>query len=190
MQKATALLLLALSPLATSVSAGESDLQPRIESSRAAIQDFFAGLRDELERAMKSGGPVAAINICHRVAIPITEAKSLEHNMLLSRTSLKLRNPANAPDAWEQAVLEQFAERHAAGEAVTALSHGEMVDIGGRTQFRYLHAIPTAEVCLSCHGSNLDAAVQTKLDELYPEDQAIGYQVGDLRGAFSVIHER
>ena len=45
------------------------------------------------------------------------------------------------------------------------------------------------EVCLKCHGENIDPAVKAKLGELYPNDKATGYKLGDLRGAFTVRQE-
>ena len=43
-------------------------------------------------------------------------------------------------------------------------------------------------VCLSCHGppGSLDPEVTTALKNLYPQDEATGYRMGDLRGAFVV----
>jgi hypothetical protein len=42
--------------------------------------------------------------------------------------------------------------------------------------------------CLACHGSpkQFDVAVADLLREKYPDDRAVGYKVGDLRGAVSV----
>ena len=50
-----------------------------------------------------------------------------------------------------------------------------------------MKAIPTAELCLACHGTKIDPVVAAKLTELYPRDQARGYKVGDIRGAFTFI---
>ena len=49
-----------------------------------------------------------------------------------------------------------------------------------------MKAIPTGEVCLKCHGSNVAPDVKAAIGELYPEDQATGFKAGELRGAFSV----
>jgi hypothetical protein len=49
-----------------------------------------------------------------------------------------------------------------------------------------MKAIPTKIVCLKCHGSEIDPKIVAKLDELYPEDKAVGYKQGDIRGAFYV----
>ncbi len=67
-----------------------------------------------------------------------------------------------------------------------ALEHAEVVTQDGKRLFRYMKAIPTREVCLACHGRSLDPAVESTLKELYPEDRARGFSVGDIRGAFTV----
>jgi len=45
-----------------------------------------------------------------------------------------------------------------------------------------------APVCLQCHGepAKLAPGVAEALKELYPDDQATGYSLGDLRGAISI----
>jgi hypothetical protein len=67
------------------------------------------------------------------------------------------------------------------------LEHHEVVEQDGKKVFRWMKAIPTAKVCLNCHGGDTVAApVEAKLKELYPTDQARGYSVGDIRGAFTI----
>ena len=76
-------------------------------------------------------------------------------------------------------------------EGVAILIEGPQVEstvtgADGNRTFRYLKAIPTGPLCLKCHGSDLAPDLAAKLAELYPEDKAHGFAVGDLRGAFSV----
>ena len=40
--------------------------------------------------------------------------------------------------------------------------------------------------CLICHGDNIDSTISTKLNELYPNDKAVGYKAGEIRGAFTI----
>jgi len=54
-------------------------------------------------------------------------------------------------------------------------------------EFRFMKAIPMAANCLQCHGTEISPAVSAKLTELYPQDKAVGYKEGDLRGAFVVV---
>ena len=90
------------------------------------------------------------------------------------------------PDAWELAQLQRFEERKAAGENPTAIETGEYVELNGKRVFRYMKAIPTGPICLNCHGGALTPDVSAKLKELYPDDKATGFKIGDLRGAFTV----
>jgi len=185
MKKVVAAALLSVLPLTAAVAA-DADMQARVEKSKAAIADFFGTLKGELEKAMKEGGPLTAINVCHKTASALTEISSQKHGIQISRVSVKNRNPNNAPDAWEQGVLAKFEERKAAGEDVQAIAYSEVVEKDGRKQFRFMKAIPTGEVCLKCHGEAIDEKVAAKLDEYYPQDKARGYKLGDIRGAFSV----
>jgi hypothetical protein len=135
---------------------------------------------------MKEGGPVHTIGVCNQVAPNLSEAHSQLSGWQVARTSLKPRTPKNAPDAWESGVLKEFDTRKAAGEDPAKLLYTEIVEEKGHKVFRMMKAIPTAEVCTKCHGVDLPAPVVEKLDELYPEDKARGYSVGDIRGAFTL----
>lgn len=162
------------------------DAEQRIEASRDVAQAFSKELRERLMEAMQAGGPVEAIAVCNVAAPQIAETHSEASGWSVGRTSLKVRNPGNAPDAWERAVLQQFEARRAAGEDPAAIEFAEVVDSDGAKVFRYMKAIPTAEPCLACHSSNLAPEVAAKLSALYPQDTATGFAVGDLRGAFTI----
>lgn len=171
--------------LSTTVQA-EPDTEARAQASRAAIKEFAATLKGELQAAMKAGGPTQAISVCQDRAPEIAASISKEKGWDVGRTSLKLRNPANQPDAWELAVLKKFEERKAAGEPVKTIDYSEIVEIDGRQHFRYMKAIPTQAPCLNCHGTDINPAVVEKLDKLYPQDKARGFSEGDIRGAFTI----
>jgi hypothetical protein len=40
-----------------------------------------------------------------------------------------------------------------------------------------------------CHGEDLPSDVKTAIEKHYPDDQATGFQTGDVRGAFSLYKE-
>ena len=160
---------------------------PEVKASRAAAQQFGGALKEALQQAVQNGGPVSGIAVCHDKAGQIATDLSQKQGLLLGRTSLKIRNPANAPDNWELAVLRQFEARKMQGESVDKLEFFAVIDDDqGQKTFRYMKAIPTAPLCLNCHGETLSAEVAAKLKELYPNDQAHGYKEGDLRGAFTI----
>jgi len=158
-----------------------------IESSRAITQKFGETLQAALNQAIETGDPLNGIAVCHEKAGQIATDLSTEANMMVGRTTLKLRNSNNAPDNWELAVLKQFDARHAQGEPADKLEFFAVIDDDqGQKTFRYMKAIPTAALCLKCHGETADPEVEIKLKELYPEDKALGYKEGELRGAFTL----
>lgn len=157
-----------------------------LQEARSMVKAFGSDLKSALKPAMKSGGPVNAIDVCNLQAGPIAQTISSQSDWKVGRTSLKVRNASNTPDAWELKTLLQFEQRKAAGEDIKAIEHSEVVTQEGQSTYRYMKAIPTAEMCVKCHGSQLDNAVSAKLKEYYPYDQAVGYKAGDLRGAFSL----
>ena len=127
-----------------------------------------------------------AIEVCKEMAPAIAARISEARGWDIARTSLKLRNPSNAPDAWERQVLEEFNQRAVRGEDPQRIDYQEIVSLKGQRDFRYMKAIPTQPVCLTCHGEDLAPGIAAKLEELYPQDQATGFSVGDLRGAFTI----
>jgi Protein of unknown function (DUF3365) len=187
-----AIILLCCSPVAGSMADDKSSApeQARVTQGKAVVQEFFGRLKGELEAAIKAGGPVNAIEVCHKTAPAIASELSAKHNMHVARTSMKTRNAGNSPDAWESGVLQKLEARKAAGESPDTLNYSEVVEQNGKKEFRYMQAIimpPENKMpCLTCHGENIDDKVAAKLKELYPNDQARGYKAGDLRGAFSL----
>lgn len=153
---------------------------------RSAIKELGSTLKSELMTAMKAGGPVKALGVCHTKVPEISTQISEKFGLNITRTSLKPRNANNAPAPWEELVLKQFEERRAAGENPKTLEYFEMIEKDGQRQIRYMKAIRTGAPCLTCHGSEIEPDIQDKLKELYPEDKATGFKAGDLRGAFSI----
>ncbi len=177
-------LLLAGGPV--SGIAAEDAPQARAEASRAVAGSFAAELKEALTKAMASGGPIGAVDVCKEMAPQIAARASEKTGWDVARTSLKPRNPANAPDGWEAETLQAFAARKAAGEDPAKLEAWAIAEDGGRKQFRYMKAIPTASMCLACHATDIEPELRAHLDTLYPEDAAVGYREGDIRGAFTI----
>jgi len=176
------LMLLAVVPFATvAQTAGDPASEPRALSAR--LQHL---LQQELFAAMKDGGPLKAIEVCRSKAPVLAADLSKESGWKVGRTALRVRNPANAPDAWEKKTLEEFGARLAKGEDPATVEKFEVVVLAGRKSFRYMKAIRTAEACLGCHGPALKPELAAKVKELYPDDRATGFAAGELRGAFTI----
>jgi|GEM_PF-133899 len=155
--------------------------------SRELVAAFAAQLKPALSNAINSGGPVAAIEVCKDMAPRIGAQISRQSGAKVSRTSLKVRNPANAPEPWQREILLGFEAAVSRGIKPQQLEHAESTPTQTGTRFRYMKAIPTTALCLTCHGQDLSPQIQQTLAEHYPYDRATGYVLGDVRGAFSVV---
>ncbi|NOR40054.1 MAG: DUF3365 domain-containing protein [Gammaproteobacteria bacterium] len=184
MQRLIIVIALSLATIVPSIHA--ADYATEITASRETVQEFMLTLKQELQAGMQDGGPVNAISVCNLTAPGIANTYSVRNGWDVGRTSLRLRNPDNAPDAWERATLESFEERKRAGEDPVKMEHYEVVRQDGISELRYMKAIPTGQLCLACHGEQVDSTVKTRLKKLYPYDQALGYRKGDIRGAFTI----
>ena len=162
----------------------EEAVDSQLNEYRQAAQSFGMTLKGELQAAMKAGGPMAAVSVCHERAPEIAADLSEETGFTLRRTSLKPR--ATPPTDWERAVLQDFEARHDAGEAPKTIEWHEVAVVDGEKRLRYMKAIGTEAVCLTCHGTDIDPALEAKIERLYPNDRATGFEQGDLRGAFSI----
>lgn len=164
---------------AAEVAADELDQARR--TVKSASSDFLGTLLDEL----RAHGPAEALHACSLAAQDTATVHSMG-DVKLRRVSLKYRNAADAPDDFERAVLERWDELHQRGELPQ--EHAEIVDVDGASRLRYMKPILVIRPCLNCHGDpgKMAPGVNARLAQEYPEDQATGYDVGDLRGAFSV----
>ncbi len=152
--------------------------------ARRAVAEMAKTLKGELQIAMSQGGPANAIKVCREKAPQIAEAIGKRYGLIIDRTSLKPRR--RTPDPWEKQVLMTFERRKSSGESVAALEHVEITENKGQPVLRYMKAIETKPVCLACHGERVAPQVEQALKALYPADQARGFNVGDIRGAFTV----
>lgn len=145
----------------------------------AAARVLIERLGAQLKGAMESGGPVAAITVCQQVAIPLTASAGAEfEGVTVKRTTLKPRNPANAPDDKDRAVLEAMAAQSPPQPAIRwedGVAH-------------FYRPLMIQEVCLKCHGdpATFPEELTEALASAYPADAATGYALGDLRGAIRV----
>jgi hypothetical protein len=162
------------------------NLQAFVQDSRGMAKAFAGNLKSELQAAIKEGGPIHAIPVCNVRAPEIARDMSEPLEWTIGRTSYKVRNPSNAPDEWETTVLDEFLQRAAAGEDLSTMEKAELTQINGRPTYRYMKALPVGEVCLTCHGTSIDPELKAQIDSYYPEDQATGFALGGLRGAFTI----
>jgi hypothetical protein len=179
-------------PEATSVQAmqpdpldsGEAALA---ESHGAPVADALAqGLVGPLTRAIDERGLDGAVAFCHAEAMALTaEATAGMEGVEVKRTTLRWRNPENAPDAHEERLLRYLEglESAASGSAPSALTAA-----GPEGTLRYYRVLRTGPMCLGCHGdeAGFSPELARTLAQSYPEDQATGYVEGAFRGVIRV----
>jgi len=158
-----------------------------IEQSRQLTMQLGGQLKGELTKAIAEGGPMAAIDVCYTRAPEIAAQLSKSSGARVGRTALRVRNPSNAPDSLERSVLEQFATDLGSGPIDRPLEAAFEIRRGDAVERRYMRAIPTDALCLTCHGKTLAPDLAAAIARNYPGDQATGFEPGQLRGAFSVI---
>jgi len=176
--------------VATGLSVGfanAADKAALVEEGKALMQKYGGTLKGDLQSAIKADGAPQAIEVCNTRAPEIGAESSADSGWSIGRSSHKLRNPDNAPDAYTAAVIDEFLARQDAGEKAADMVKAEIVEENGKSVFRMVKAIPTAEVCLACHGgSDVKQPVVDRLTSLYPQDQARNFKVGEMRGVFTL----
>lgn len=165
-----------------------ADAAKLLDESRQIALKMPPKLLDVLNDEIKKSGHASAMVVCRDKAPQMAKNLSEQTGWAIRRVSLKNRNPKAVPDAWEKSVLEDFDRRTAHGEKPTALEKSEIVSEGGTSYYRYMKALPTQDLCLSCHGTpdHIEPAVKAKLLELYPDDKAVGYGPAEIRGAITL----
>lgn len=161
------------------------EISRRTDASKEVAKEFGKRLKLQLQQAMKTGGPVKAINVCNEQAPKIAKELSAKTGWEIYRTSLKPR--ARKPDAWEKRMLKSFEKQHDDGDDFKYLFVQDVVEVENKPTFRYMQAIETKPICLTCHGENIAPEISQAIKKLYPQDTATGFKVGDIRGAFSII---
>lgn len=158
-----------------------------IARAQAAANALAPDLAQMLMTELKANGPVSAVAVCADSAQARTATHSTD-GLLVRRVGTRVRNPANAPDSLETRLLAYLQEQKLAGAMPQELMEVAQTGENGGWELRYLRPIALQEFCTTCHGdpSQIPSDVKAIIAERYPDDQAVGYAVGDLRGAVAV----
>lgn len=162
----------------------ESQQAAYLEKGKAIAGATFTALSSRLQAAMQEGGVPNAIEYCQLNAYPLVDSLSEVHQATIRRTTMKVRNPEDQPTALEREILETYARQDARGDKI-----GPMVKALEGQEVAFFAPIRTNAFCLQCHGTpgeTLKEEDYALIRQHYPEDQAIGYQDGDLRGMWSI----
>ena len=158
------------------------------DDARKTAASLVQTLGGELKAAMTAGGPAGAIGICKARAPQIAAEAAQKTGMSIKRVSLNNRNPKAVPDTWEAQAIAALEKRLAAGEKPETLDLHAVVGDGDGKEFRYAKALVTQPLCLNCHGDpeKMPPDVKAVLATEYPNDKAVGYSAGMIRGILSI----
>jgi hypothetical protein len=146
------------------------------------IKMLGGALKKELKAHMKKDpSGLEALAFCSSQADEITKSVNAKfpEGVKVRRTALKLRNAkANKADETDIEVMKAYEA--AIKEGKTIDKDLKVVDAGNA--YRVYKPLVTKKVCLKCHGTHLDPKIAEGLKHAYPEDKAVGFKEGDLRG--------
>jgi hypothetical protein len=153
----------------------------RLAEGQRLAAEAFALLSKNLAEAIAKDGVPGAIGFCSEKALPLTASV----DATLRRVSHKARNPKNKADAAELEILDSYRATMKAGKAPEPQVRRNAD--GSETFFApIVLANPT---CLKCHGApgtDIDADTLAALSKRYPQDEATGFQMGELRGMWRI----
>jgi len=152
----------------------------------AYAMEAKAELGRNLMQAIQKKGTVEAIQFCNTEATKLTDSVSIMKNAIIKRVSDKPRNPNNGANAEQLKYIASFKRSIASGQKIEPVVYNE----NGEVSFYY--PITTNALCLQCHGKpdkQILPETLAALKKLYPKDKALGYDVKEVRGIWSVTFD-
>lgn len=136
-------------------------------------------LLQNVSNAINKGGTDYALTFCNENAIALTDSLSISNHVNLFRLSIKNRNPNNAIKLTEYSLAwVKMAQNKTS--FIQTNNKGET--------FFYKPIIMAMPTCLKCHGKENEISESTLklITEKYPNDKAINYSTGELRGMWKI----
>ncbi|MDZ7625631.1 MAG: DUF3365 domain-containing protein [Ignavibacteriaceae bacterium] len=162
--------------------------EQEIAGMRTTAMEFMKNLKGVLISQIQTNGVLQAVAVCSDTAQVLTNNFGVQKGVFIRRVSFKNRNENNLPDDFEKKILNKFELLHQNKELTSETEHAEIVQEGEFKYLRYLKPILVQAECLNCHGSETDIMPEVKqlIAQEYTGDKAVGYKIGDLRGAVSL----
>ena len=165
--------------LGTSLLADAESVQIGERVSTALIQKLSGQLKEQIIK----NGPIAALGFCNASAQTLTQEVSTSSHYNVKRVSLLERNPINRANAQESAILTAWQNSLNTAQPLPPYE----IHTEGNVDHYYKPLIINNEMCLKCHGSvDSQSELGRAIKAAYPNDHALGYKMGDLRGMIVV----
>jgi len=162
--------------------------EDQVIGMRTTAMEFMKNLKGVLISQIQTNGVLQAVAVCSDTAQVLTNDFGVQKGVFIRRVSFKNRNENNLPDDFEKKILSKFELLNQNKKLTSETEHAEIVREGEFKYLRYLKPILVQAECLNCHGSENEIMPEVKqlISQAYPDDKAVGYKIGDLRGAVSL----
>lgn len=155
-----------------------------------AISRIGYTLVTEASSTVAKQGVERAAELCHLKDVPAMGKviADMPRIVAFKKTSLRLRDPANAPDEADLLALNKVRRDIERGTQPPKLLLQQVEFANGKKELRAYRPVPVTQHCLPCHGpaEAMPDGLRAFLKKKYPEDEATGFAVGELRGVLRV----
>ena len=144
----------------------------------------FKVFKGHIQKIASTQGLPAVVGFCNERAMQLTDSMAQVNNVIIKRTSHKLRNEKNAPNAAEKEVIDTYLKAQEQGQALKPIVK--------KDQDGFVHfygPIKIKHECLKCHGQlekEVSPEIYKIIKQKYPNDQAINFKEGELRGIWNI----
>lgn len=159
------------------------------DTSKFIAQEAFGLLSTALNQQIKTGGSLAALAYCNENALALTDSLAKQYGIQLQRLASRNRNPKNAANEREIEILREWdlALRNDQPLIPVQQESEEQIDWYGAI------TIPHPR-CLDCHGlvaeGDIFPETLAAIKQLYPNDKAVNFELGDLRGMWKISYPK
>ena len=154
-----------------------------LNEAKILLKETAKQYQNTLTEGLQHNSLKKALKYCNKEVEKLV-SKDNEKDFSIKRVSLKPRNKNNYPNLYEKEILENFNKLSLKDNKSLRLEHNEIIKDKNNRKFVYVKAIRIKEVCLNCHGSNINDDLKKEIQKFYPDDKAINYKLNDIRGAF------
>lgn len=179
----------------SSPATAEQSAEPRSfeaqlhDTARHIASQAFQAMSSVLMRKIQEEGALAAMEFCSVAALPLTDSVSVAQGVRIQRLATRYRNPANAANAAEQAIIADWEAAVARGDKPMP----QFKEVDDRIDWYGAITIPHPR-CLDCHGllseGDIFPEVLAAINEKYPNDKAVNFELGDVRGMWKISFPR
>ena len=159
-----------------------------LNEAKNLLKETAKQYKNTLIKGLQHNNLKKALKYCNKEVAQLV-SKDNEKGFAIKRVSLRPRNKNNYPNLYEKEILEKFNKLSLKDNKNLALEHSEIIKDKNNNKFVYIKAIRIKEVCLNCHGSNINDDLKKEIQNIYPDDKAINYKLNDIRGAFVMYRD-